>query len=83
LQQVDPPIRELVQYRDPTTEPRSWRNEPHRTRSCPKQFRLGGMAAVLETRLGQAQNEPLAPIDLTSCLRTLGLRRQHSRGAKN
>ena len=27
-----------------------------------KQLRLGGMAAVLETRLRQAQAEPLAPI---------------------
>ena len=33
-----------------------------------KQLRLGGMAAVLETRLRQAQAEPLAPIDLLSCL---------------
>ena len=31
-----------------------------------KQLRLGGMAAVLETRLRQAQAEPLAPIDLLS-----------------
>ena len=33
-----------------------------------RQLRLGGMAAVLETRLHQAQTEPLAPIDLISCL---------------
>ena len=33
-----------------------------------KQLRLGGMAAVLEARLRQAQTEPLAPIDLLSCL---------------
>src|SRR5512143_702070 len=33
-----------------------------------KQLRLGGMAAVLETRLRQAQAEPMAPIDLISCL---------------
>src|SRR5919108_1090743 len=33
-----------------------------------KQLRLGGMAAVLETRLRQAQSEPLAPIDLISRL---------------
>ena len=32
------------------------------------QLRLGGMAAVLETRLHQAQAEPMAPIDLISCL---------------
>jgi DNA replication protein DnaC len=33
-----------------------------------KQLRLGGMAAVLETRLRQAQAEAMAPIDLISCL---------------
>jgi hypothetical protein len=33
---------------------------------CLKQLRLGGMAAVLETRLRQAQSESLAPIDLIS-----------------
>ncbi len=33
-----------------------------------RQLRLGGMAAVLETRLRQAQTEPMAPIDLLSCL---------------
>jgi len=33
-----------------------------------KHLRLGGMAAVLETRLQQAQAEPMAPIDLISCL---------------
>ena len=33
-----------------------------------KQLRLGGMAAVLETRLQQAQAEAMAPIDLISCL---------------
>src|ERR1017187_9561317 len=33
-----------------------------------KQLRLGGRAAVLETRLRQAQAEPLAPIDLLSYL---------------
>src|ERR1700689_239317 len=32
------------------------------------QLRLGGMAAVLETRLHQAQTEPMAPVDLISCL---------------
>jgi len=32
------------------------------------QLRLGGMAAVLETRLRQAQAEAMAPIDLISCL---------------
>src|SRR6516225_8355866 len=33
-----------------------------------RQLRLGGMAAVLETRLHQAQAERMAPIDLISCL---------------
>jgi len=31
-------------------------------------LRLGGIAAVLETRLQQAQAEPMAPIDFLSCL---------------
>src|SRR5881409_2256305 len=33
-----------------------------------RQLRLGGVAAVLETRLRQAQTEAMAPIDLISCL---------------
>jgi DNA replication protein DnaC len=33
-----------------------------------RELRLGGMAAVLETRLHQAQAEPMAPIDLLSTL---------------
>ncbi|HYM00786.1 MAG TPA: IS21-like element helper ATPase IstB [Blastocatellia bacterium] len=33
-----------------------------------RQLRLGGMAAVIETRLHQAQTESMAPIDLISCL---------------
>src|SRR5216683_6227370 len=33
-----------------------------------KQLRLSGIAAVLETRLHQAQAERMAPIDLISCL---------------
>src|SRR5207244_13599554 len=33
-----------------------------------RQLRLGGTAAVLETRLRQAQTEAMAPIDLISCL---------------
>src|SRR5262245_39085328 len=33
-----------------------------------RQLRLGGMAAVLETRIRQAQAEPMAPIDLIACL---------------
>jgi DNA replication protein DnaC len=33
-----------------------------------RQLRLGGVAQVLEMRLHQAQAEPMAPIDLISCL---------------
>src|SRR5580692_8148156 len=33
-----------------------------------RQLRLGGIAAVLKTRLQQAQVEPMAPIDFLSCL---------------
>jgi DNA replication protein DnaC len=44
-----------------------------------KQLRLGGMAAVLETRLQQAQAEAMAPIDLLSCLVTDELTRRGDR----
>jgi len=44
-----------------------------------RQLRLGGMAAVLETRLHQAQSEPMAPIDLISCLVTDELNRRGDR----
>lgn len=44
-----------------------------------RQLRLGGMAAVLETRLHQAQAEPMAPIDLLSCLVTDELTRRSDR----
>ena len=43
------------------------------------QLRLGGMAAVLETRLRQAQTEVMAPIDLISCLVSDGLTRRTDR----
>ncbi len=43
------------------------------------QLRLGGMAAVLETRLRQAQSEPMAPIDLISCLVSDELTRRSDR----
>jgi hypothetical protein len=33
-----------------------------------RQLRLGGIAAVLETRLRQAQAEAMPPIDFLSCL---------------
>ncbi len=44
-----------------------------------KQLRLGAMAAVLETRLHQAQAEPMAPIDLISCLVSDELARRSDR----
>src|SRR5215813_7931934 len=44
-----------------------------------RQLRLGGMAAVLETRLHQAQAEGMAPIDLISCLVTDELTRRSDR----
>ncbi len=44
-----------------------------------RQLRLGGMAAVLENRLRQAQAEPMAPIDLISCLVSDELSRRSDR----
>jgi DNA replication protein DnaC len=44
-----------------------------------RQLRLGGMAAVLETRLHQAQTELMAPIDLISCLVSDELNRRSDR----
>jgi DNA replication protein DnaC len=44
-----------------------------------KQLRLGGIAAVLETRLHQAQTERMAPIDLISCLVSDELSRRSDR----
>src|SRR5437773_8111609 len=44
-----------------------------------RQLRLSGMAAVLETRLHQAQTEPMAPIDLLSCLVSDELERRSQR----
>lgn len=44
-----------------------------------RQLRLGGMASVLETRLRQAQAEPMAPIDLLSCLVSDELTRRSDR----
>ena len=44
-----------------------------------RQLRLGGMATVLETRLRQAQAEPMAPIDLLSCLVSDELTRRSDR----
>jgi DNA replication protein DnaC len=42
-------------------------------------LRLGGMSAVLETRLLQAQAESMAPIDLIACLVSDELRRRSDR----
>jgi DNA replication protein DnaC len=44
-----------------------------------RQLRLGGMASVLETRLHQAQTEPMAPIDLLSTLVSDELTRRSDR----
>jgi DNA replication protein DnaC len=44
-----------------------------------KQLRLGGMAAVLETRLLKAQAQSMAPIDLISCLISDELSRRTNR----
>ena len=44
-----------------------------------RQLRLGGIAAVLETRLRQAQAEPMAPIDFLSCLVSDELTRRSDR----
>ena len=44
-----------------------------------RELRLGGMAAVLETRIRQAQAEPMAPIDLLSCLVSDELTRRSDR----
>jgi hypothetical protein len=44
-----------------------------------RQLRLGGIAAVLETRLQQAQAEPMAPIDFLSCLVSDELQRRGDR----
>jgi DNA replication protein DnaC len=44
-----------------------------------RQLRLGGIAAVLETRLHQAQSAPMTPIDLISCLVSDELNRRSDR----
>jgi DNA replication protein DnaC len=44
-----------------------------------RQLRLGGVAAVLETRLHQAQTERMTPIDLISCLVSDELNRRSDR----
>jgi DNA replication protein DnaC len=47
-------------------------------RAC-RQLRLGGIAAVLETRIHQAQTERMAPIDFFSCLVSDELNRRGDR----
>ena len=44
-----------------------------------RQLRLSGMAAVLDTRLRQAQAEKMTPIDLVSALVADELQRRHDR----
>src|SRR5689334_5383951 len=44
-----------------------------------RQLRLSGIAAVLETRLHQAQTQPMTPIDLVSCLVSDELNRRSNR----
>ena len=44
-----------------------------------RQLQLSGIAAVLETRLRQAQSQKMAPIDLVSALVSDELRRRHDR----
>src|SRR5580698_8873079 len=60
----------------------TWRKSPMNLIELQRalgQLRLGGMAAVLETRLQQAQTEALAPIDLISCLISDELTRRSDR----
>ena len=81
LRQVDPLIRQL------TAVPRLHRKQNQGEQSMNlieleralRQLRLGGMAAVLETRLRQAQAEAMAPIDLISCLVSDELNRRSER----
>jgi DNA replication protein DnaC/transposase len=70
LRQVDPLIRQLTLYRDfieKQDQGEHGMNLIELQRSL-RQLRLGAMAAVLETRIHQAQAETMAPIDLIACL---------------
>src|SRR6266702_3030126 len=51
-----------------TSEPRSQKMNLIELNRALGQLRLGGIAAVLETRLHQAQAEAMPPIDFLSCL---------------
>src|SRR5207253_125516 len=74
---ADPPAFALSRpHRKPNGEPTM--NIIELQRSL-RQLRLGGMAAVLEIRLHQAQAEPMAPIDLISCLVSDELNRRSDR----
>ncbi len=53
-------------------------NIPEIQRSL-RQLRLGGMAAVLETRIRQAQAETMTPVDFISCLLSDELTRRSDR----
>jgi hypothetical protein len=73
LQQVNPLIRELIEYRDLiNTEPRRKRkvNLVEVDRAL-RHLRLGGIAAIQEKRLRQAQSEAIDPnrLDLQFGLR--------------
>ncbi len=72
LRQVDPLIRELIQYRDLIQQRHRLRGtEPMNLIELDRalrQLRMGGMAATLETRLLQAQTDAMAHIDLVSML---------------
>src|SRR3984957_5436977 len=65
---TDPPAHAVPRsHRKPNSPGESTVNLIELSRAL-HQLRLGGMAAVLETRLRQAQAEAMAPIDLISCL---------------
>src|SRR5206468_5269375 len=51
-----------------TSEPKSQKMNLIELNRALRQLRLGGIAAVLETRLRQAQAEAMPPIDFLSCL---------------
>ena len=81
LRQVDPLIRQLTDV----SRLHRQQNQGEQTMNlielqrALRQLRLGGIAAVLETRLRQAQAEAMAPIDLISCLVSDELTRRSER----
>ncbi len=80
LRQVDPLIRQLTLYRDLIDRRTGDRimNLVELDRAL-RQLRLSGMAAVLDTRLRQAQAEKMTPIDLVSALVADELQRRQDR----